>query len=265
MIHPTALIDPSAHLGHNVRIGAYAIVSAQVEIGDDSVLHPHVVLHPGVVLGKKNTVHSGAILGDLPQDLSFSPNIPSRVLIGDRTTIREHVTIHRSTRENGATQVGNDCILMAGSHLAHDVVLGDHVVLANLVLLAGHVAIGDRAFIGGASVVHQFCRIGRLAIIQGASGFSKDIPPFTMAAGRNSIVGLNTVGLRRAEFTASQRNEIKAAFNLIYRSGKNITQALDEAASQSWGAEATGFFDFIRQSKRGICPLLRANSSNINP
>lgn len=260
MIHPTALIDSNARLGKNVHVGPYAIVSAQVEVGDDSFLHPHVVLHPGVVLGKNCTVHSSAILGDLPQDLGFSATIPSRVVIGDRTTIREHVTIHRSTQENGTTEVGHDCYLMAGSHLAHNVVVGNHVILANLVLLAGHVSVADRAFIGGASVVHQHCRIGRHAIIQGVSGFSKDIPPFTMAAERNFVVGLNTVGLRRAGFTAAQRAEIKAAFALIYRSGKNTTQALAEATSQTWGPEATEFFDFVRSSKRGICALLRANA-----
>ncbi len=257
MIHPTAIIDPSARLGANVSVGAYSIVGPRVEIGDQSVLHPHVVIYSGVKMGKANTIHAGAVIGDVPQDLSFLTSTNSFVCIGDRNTIRENVTIHRGSKESSVTNIGNDCFLMAGSHLAHDVSIGNHVIVANNVLLAGHATVGDRVFFGGGSVVHQHTRIGRLVIAQGLSGFSKDVPPFTMAAEVNTVVGLNNVGLKRAGFSPAVRTEIKAAFALIYRSGLNVSQALAAAHEQIWGPEATEFFDFIRSAtKHGVCALI---------
>lgn len=256
MIHPTALIDPTAKIGKNVTIGPFSIVGAEVEIGDDSVLQAHAVIYSGVKMGQANTIHAGVVIGDLPQDLGFVASTPSFVQIGDRNVIRENVTIHRSSRENRATSIGDDCYLMAGAHMAHDVCLGNRVILANNVLLAGYSIVGDRVFFGGGSVVHQHTRIGRLVMAQGLSGFSKDVPPFTMAAEVNTVFGLNNVGLKRAGFSPAVRQEIKAAFTLIYRSKMNVSQALATAARQTWGAEATEFFEFIRgASKNGICAL----------
>ncbi|HEX8371622.1 MAG TPA: acyl-ACP--UDP-N-acetylglucosamine O-acyltransferase [Chthoniobacterales bacterium] len=254
MIHPTACIDPTAQIADNVQIGAFCVIGAGVEIGEFCVLHPHVVVHSGVKMGRANTVHAGAVLGDVPQDLAFVASTLSYVVIGDRNVIRENVTIHRASRENGTTRLGDDCFLMANAHLGHDVVVGDRVILANNVLLGGHVTVGDRVFFGGSSAVHQHVRIGRLAIAQGLAGCSKDVPPFTMVAEINLMSGLNTVGMKRAGFSPSVRAEIKSAFALIYRSGLNISQALAEAEKQTWGAEATEFFDFILgESKHGIC------------
>jgi UDP-N-acetylglucosamine acyltransferase len=152
---------------------------------------------------------------------------------------------------------------MAGAHLAHNVSLGDYVVIANNALLGGHVQVAERVFIGGGCVFHQHVRVGRLAICQGASAFSKDIPPFTTAAERNGIAGLNVVGLRRAGFTAAQRAEIKAAFALLYRQGFNTTQALAVARERTWGAEAQAFFDFVAAAqKRGICDFLASRGGD---
>jgi UDP-N-acetylglucosamine acyltransferase len=178
------------------------------------------------------------------------------VEIGDRNVIREHVTIHRGTAADSKTDLGNDNFLMAGSHLGHNCAIGNKVIIANNCLLAGYVSVDDAAFLGGGCVFHQFMRIGRLAITQGASGFGKDIPPFVVAAGVNKVVGLNTLGLRRAGFTAEERAEIKAAFHLLYESGFNISQALAEARARTWSANAQSFFDFVANAeRRGICSL----------
>ena len=209
-------------------------------------------------MGQENTVGHGAILGGDPQDFSFNPITESHIQIGDRNRIREHCTIHRGTQAGTATVIGDDCFVMVGCHLAHNVRLGNRVVMANNVLLAGHVTVDDGAFLGGGCVFHQHIRIGRLAIAQGGGAFGKDIPPFTLAARVNGIGGLNVVGLRRAGYTAEQRAEIKRAFALLYLSGLNTSQALAAAESQTWGAEASEFFSFVSAAKkRGICALLR--------
>lgn len=252
-IHRTAIIDPSAKLGFDVEIGAYVVVGEGVEIGNGTVIHSHVVLYRGVRLGEKNTIHSGAVLGDAPQDLGFKAETTSFVEIGARNTIREHVTIHRGSKENNVTRVGDDCFLMAGAHLGHDVQLGNRVILANNCLLGGFAIVEDRVFMGGGSVLHQHTRVGRLAMIQGLSGFSKDVPPFTTAARRNEVAGLNIVGMRRAGLDIASRTEIKEAWQLVFRSGYNVQQALAFARQRTWNTETQSFFAFIERSKRGIC------------
>jgi UDP-N-acetylglucosamine acyltransferase len=208
-------------------------------------------------MGSDNLIGYGAILGGDPQDFAFRPEIRSGVLIGNGNKIREYATIHRGTHEDTFTTIGDGCFLMAGAHLAHNVVLGNQVILANNALLGGHVQVGDQVFIGGGCVFHQFVRVGRLAICQGLSAFSKNIPPFTAAAERNGVAGLNVVGLRRAGFSAAQRAEIKEAFALLYRRQLNTTQALAAVQDLVLGAEAREFFEFVAASrKRGICDLL---------
>jgi UDP-N-acetylglucosamine acyltransferase len=256
-IHPTAVIDSRAELGSRVTVGPYAVIEPGARIGDDCTIQAHAVIGAHVTLGKENLVGHGAVLGGDPQDFAFRPEIQSEVRIGNGNKIREHCTIHRGTHENSATVVGESCFLMAGAHLAHNVQVGNGVILANNVLLGGHVVVEDRVFIGGGSVFHQFTRVGRLAIAQGLSGFSKDIPPFTIAAEVNFVAGLNVIGLRRAGLGTEQRAEIKEAFKLLYRSGRNTKQALAAAAEREWGAEAQEFFAFVAAaSKRGICALL---------
>jgi UDP-N-acetylglucosamine acyltransferase len=258
VIHPTAVVHPSAQLGVNVTIGPYAVVEGPAVIGDGCVIQSHAIVGSKVRMGRDNVVGYGAVIGGDPQDFAFRAEIDSGVEIGHRNRIREYCTIHRGTAEGSATVLGDDCFLMAGAHLAHNVHLGNRVILANNALLGGHVAVEDSVFIGGACVFHQHIRVGRLAIAQGGSAFSKDIPPFTLAAERNTVAGLNVIGMRRAGLSSETRRDVKAAFNLLYRSGLNKTQALQAAESRTWGTEAESFITFIRTSKRGICALLRS-------
>ena len=208
-------------------------------------------------MGRENLIGYGAIIGGDPQDFAFQPSVKSTVQIGDGNKIREYCTIHRGTAESSATVIGSGCFLMAGTHVAHNCHIADHVVIANNALLAGHVTVGERAFIGGGSAFHQYVRVGRLAMCQGLTACSKDLPPFTIASGLNGVAGLNVVGLRRAGYGAEQRAEIKAAFALLYRRGLNTTQALAAARERPWGEGAQAFWDFVAGAKkRGLCALI---------
>jgi UDP-N-acetylglucosamine acyltransferase len=265
-IHSTAIIHPEAKIAADAEIGPFVCIEGPAEIGAGCQLQPHVVLTGRVRLGNETRIGYGAIIGAPSQHLSFPPDHPGEVVIGNANVIRELCTIHRSTAEGGATRIGDHNYLMAGSHLGHDVQLGDHVTIANNSLLGGHVQVADRVFIGGGCVFHQHVRIGRLAIAQGASAFSKDIPPFTLAAERNTVAGLNVIGLRRAGLDPARRQEIKNAFKLLYKSGLNTAQALDASAELDWGPNAREFFDFVREAKkRGICDLLETTRSGLAP
>jgi UDP-N-acetylglucosamine acyltransferase len=255
--HPTAIIHAGAKIAADVDIGPYVCIEGPAEISSGCVIQPHAVLTGRVHLGNDNRIGYGAVIGAPSQHLSFAHDHPGEVIIGHSNTIRELCTINRSTAEGGATRIGHHNYLMAGTHLGHDVQLGDRITIANNTLLGGHVHVADGVFIGGGCVFHQHIRIGRLAIAQGASAFSKDIPPFTLAAERNTVAGLNAVGLRRAGLDAAQRQEIKNAFRLLYKSGLNTAQALAAAGELDWGPNAREFFDFVRAAKkRGICDLL---------
>jgi UDP-N-acetylglucosamine acyltransferase len=257
VIHSAAIVHPSAQIAARVEIGPGAVIEAGARIGAGCVIQAHAVIGAHVVMGEGNLVGYGAIVGADPQDFAFRPEIRSEVRIGHRNRLREYCTIHRGTTEDSATVIGDDCFLMGGTHLAHNVRLGNRVITANNVLLGGHVLVEDGVFIGGGCVFHQNTRVGRLAIAQGASAFSKDIPPFTLAAERNTVAGLNVIGLRRAGLDSARRQEIKAIFNLFYRGGLNTTQALAAAAAREWSPEARAFRDFIAAAKkRGICALL---------
>lgn len=257
MIHPTAVIHPDAMLGSDVIIGPYAVIEGAAKIGDGCEIQAHAIIGANVEMGRDNLIGYGAVIGGDPQDFAFKREVRSLVRIGDGNKIREYCTIHRGTTENSVTTVGHRCFLMAGAHLAHNVSLGDNVIIANNALLGGHVQVAERVFIGGGCVFHQFIRVGRFVMCQGGAAFSKDIPPFTLAANLNGVAGLNVVGLRRGAFTMAQRTEIKEAFNLLYRRGLNTTQALAEARERTWGPEAQSVFDFVAASrKRGICDLI---------
>jgi UDP-N-acetylglucosamine acyltransferase len=261
-IHPTALVDAGAQVGERVQIGPYAVIGAETVIGDDSIIQSHVVLEGAVRLGTNNLVGHGSVVGGPPQDLSFKTETRSRVEIGHNNVIREHCTIHRGTAEGSATVLGDGNFLMVGAHVGHNSRIGHGVIIANNCLLAGYVQVDDGAFLGGGSVFHQFVRVGRLAMCQGRSGFGKDIPPFLMAAGRNLVSGVNSLGLRRAGFSAAQREEIRRAFTLLYRSGLNTRQAVEKADATEFGPEAREFFEFVRQArKRGIVPYRYAGDS----
>jgi UDP-N-acetylglucosamine acyltransferase len=252
-IHPTAIISKGAELADDVEIGAHAMIGETVSLGAGCVVQANAILEGRTIIGAQNFIGYGAVIGATPQDFAFRETVTSEVRIGDQNTFREYVTIHRGTKEGSATVVGNNCYLMVGTHLGHNVKLGDKVVIANNCLLAGYVEIGDSAVLGGGSVFHQFLRIGRLAMVRGGTRFGKDIPPYVSADGENLLSGVNAIGLRRAGFPPEVRMEIKRAFKLIYWSGINVSQALERAKEQTWGSEAMQFFDFIASSKRGVC------------
>jgi len=257
-IHPTAIVDPGAQIGSDVEIGPFSIVAPQAMIGEETIVQSHVVIEGEVVVGTRNLVGHGVIIGAPPQDFSFLPERNTRVEIGNDNIIREYCTIHRGSAEGSATKIGDKNFLMAGAHIGHNCVIRNNVVIANNCLLAGHVRVDNGAFLGGGSTFHQHMHIGRLVMVQGSSAFGKDLPPFVMAAERNSVFGLNVLGLRRTGFSAKDRDEIKAAFKLVYLSGLNVAQALEKAATMKFNAPAREFLDFVANAKnRGICPLKR--------
>jgi UDP-N-acetylglucosamine acyltransferase len=253
-IHPTATVDPKADIGADVEIGPYTWIDSDVTLGDGCRIGPHVAIMRHSTLGKACAVHAGAVIGDLPQDLGFKP-AETRVNIGDGCTLREGVTVHRGTRPGTVTRIGNQCYLMAFAHVAHNVVLGNNVIMANNVLLAGYVEVGDRAFISGHCSVHQFNRIGRLAMMGGNSAVSRDVPPFCLVApvSLNTVAGVNTVGMRRAGFTAAERLEVNRAFKLLYRSGLNLREAVQEIRRKFPTGPAAEMAAFAEGSKRGLC------------
>ena len=260
-IHPTALVDPGARIGAGVEIGPFSTIGPEVVIGDNTIVQSHVVIEGDVAIGTGNFIGHGAVIGAPPQDLSFSPERKTRVEIGNENVIREYCTIHRGSADGSATKIGDKNFLMAGAHLGHNCAIGNNVIIANNCLLGGYVRVDNGAFLGGGGVFHQHMRIGRLALTQGASGFGKDIPPFVIAAEINYVFGVNVIGLRRAGFSGQDRDEIKAAFKLLYTSGLNISQAVEKAAATEFGAPAREFFAFVAGAgKRGICPLKRGSA-----
>ena len=254
MIHPTAIVEPGAQLGTDVQIGPFACVAATARLGDGCVLAPHAIVLGHTTLGARCKVHSGAVIGDLPQDLSFKDE-PSYVVVGDDCTFREGVTVHRGTKPGTTTRIGNHVFMMANSHAAHNCEVGDRVIMANGVLLGGYVVVGERCFFGGSSAVHQFCHVGRLAMVAADSILTKDLPPFctSLSAENSQVGGLNVVGLRRAGFTAAQRAQIKQAFGTVYRSGLNVSQARERLRADAANPFAAEFAEFLSQAKRGIC------------
>ena len=261
MIHATAVIDPKAELDPSVRVGPHALLEGPVVIGPGTEIQGRAVISGCVRMGKNNRVGYGAVIGSYPQDLSFDPKVSSGVEIGDNNVIHEYCTIHRGTKEGSNTVVGSNNLLMAGAHLGHNARVANNVTLADNVLLAGYAEIHDRVFIGAGSVVHQFTRMGAVSVLQENSGIGKDIPPFSIAIGKNSIAALNVAGLRRAGFNSVLCDEIRSAFDLLYRSGLNATQALGEAEKRNWLPETMKFWNFVSTTKRGICPMERGKRS----
>jgi len=235
-IHPTALIEDGAVIGPDCDIQAYAVIHRHARLGKGVRVFPH------------------AVIGGDPQDLGFESSTPSTAEIGDHAVIREHVTIHRSTKANGATVVGSHAYLMANAHVAHDCGVGDRVIMANAVLLAGHVTVGERSFIGGGAAIHQFVRIGAGVMVGGLSRITRDCPPFTMVAERDELIGFNVVGLRRRGISKATLAELKSCFASIYNQKadpvSNAGQLVQNAPPQS--AEARAFVEFFLTGKRGF-------------
>lgn len=252
MIHPTAVIHPKAQLDPSVSVGSYAVIDEGVSVGANCVIGPHVHLTGHTTIGAHNQFHTGSVIGDAPQDLKYKGE-PTRLRIGDRNVFREHVTVNRSNKLEEDTIVGSNNFLMANSHVGHNCIVGDYVILANGALLGGHVTVQDRAFISGNCLVHQFVRVGRLALMQGGSAVSKDLPPFCVARGGNGICGLNVVGLRRAGFTSEQRLELKKLYHALFRSGQKLAVTLASARREFTGEPALLLLDFVAASKRGLC------------
>jgi len=252
-IHPTAVVDPKARLAADVTVGPHCVVSGEAEIGPGTVLGAGVVVEGPLRIGKNCKLGHHAVVGGLPQDLKYR-GARSLVEIGDSNTIREFVTINRATDEGDKTVVGNNNLLMAYVHLAHNCVIGNNVILANAVNLAGHVTIDDFASLGGLTPVHQFVRIGRYAFIGGGSRVAKDVPPFVRAAGNPlRIAGLNSVGLVRRGFSPEVRLELKRLYRLFFRSGLNTSQALARIEAELSGIpEVKEFVQFVRSSQRGV-------------
>ncbi len=251
MIHPTAIISPHAKLDSTVQVGPYTILDAGVELGADCVVGPHVYLTGLLTAGTKNQFHAGCVIGDAPQDLKYD-GTPTRVRIGDNNVFREHVTIHRATKPEGETVIGSNNLLMANVHIGHNSHVHNHVILANGVLLAGHVTIFDRAFLSGNAAVHQFVRVGTLAMMQGLSGVTQDLPPFAVSRAMNEMCGLNIVGMRRAGINAADRLEVKRLYRELFRCGKNLRAAVAEAQGKFTGEPAKTMLAFIAESKRGV-------------
>jgi UDP-N-acetylglucosamine acyltransferase len=250
-IHPTAIVDPGAGLGARVDVGPLAVVEAGTEIGDHCSIAAHATIRRFTTMGRDNAVHEGAVLGGEPQDVAFTGD-DSRLVIGDRNLIREGVTIHRSTKPGGTTVVGSDCFLMAYAHIAHDDRIGDGVILANNVALAGHVDIANGAFLSGGVVVHQFCRVGRLAMLGGLSKVVQDCLPFVITDGNPARArGLNVVGLRRAGVKAAQVRTLKEAYRLLVRSGLPLESALERMVALD-DPLVDEMVAFVRASKRGF-------------
>jgi UDP-N-acetylglucosamine acyltransferase len=252
MIHPTAVIHPQAKLHASVQIGPHAVIDAGVELGAGCVVGPHVYLTGTTHIGQGNHFHAGCVIGDLPQDLKYK-GAATRVTIADHNVFREHVTVNRATTAGDATVVGSHNFIMASAHIAHNCVVGNHVVMANCATLGGHAKVQDRAFLSGSCLVHQFCRVGTLAIMQGGSAISKDLPPFTVARGDNGICGLNVVGLRRAGFSAEARLELKKLYHALFRSGTSFSAALAAARKQFSSPGAQVMLEFVTEAKRGVC------------
>lgn len=253
-VHPTAIVSPRANLDEGVKVDPYSIIGKNVTVGRGTKIGPHVQLDGWTHIGKECTICKGVVIGTLPQDINFE-NGKSFVKIGDRNLIREYTTIHRGTKEGSTTRIGNDNFFMAYSHIAHNCVVEDGVVIANVGTLAGYVTVEKKAIIGGLSAVHQYVRIGTYSIVGGCSKVVKDVPPYTKADGHpTTLWGLNSVGLRRANFSLQTRKALKKAYQILFRSGLNTSQAMEKISNELESSPPVRHLcSFIKNSQRGIC------------
>jgi UDP-N-acetylglucosamine acyltransferase len=255
VVHPGAHVDPAAVLEDGVQIGPGAVVGPEVHLERGVRVGANAVLAGRTRIGADARIFPGAVIGEEPQDLKYKGE-RSSVVVGARTCIREHVTIHRSTSEGGTTVVGADVLLMANSHVAHDCRIGDRVVLCNGALLAGHIEVEPQAFVSGNVVIHQFTRIGRLAMIGGGSRVGRDVPPYALLIGYSRVRGVNGVGIRRAGFSREAQVEIREAYHELFRSGAQPRDALPKLAETLKTPEARALLDFLAApSKRGLCGM----------
>ncbi len=268
LIHPTAIIDPQARIDASVSIGAYTVIDGPVVIGPQCVIASQVKLIGPMVLGRGNTIHSFAVLGDAPQDLKYHDQ-PSRVIIGDGNIFREHMTVHRGT--NGDTVIGSNGFFMVGSHVGHNCRVGNGVTMVNSAVLGGHVQVSDRAIIGGLCAVHQHCRVGRLAMISNNSAHNVDIPPYCIAMDINMVTQLNAVGLRRSGMSRENINAVRQMFKILFRDnrGLSLNKKISLLPPELQAVpEVREFTDFVATSKRGIArfkPWSERQSRQMDP
>ena len=252
-VHPSAIVDPGAKLGQGVIVGPWTQIGPGVQVGDGTRVGSHVLIERDTTVGADCHLHQGAVLGTDPQDLKFRGE-ETVLILGDRTVIREYATLNRGTADLRQTVVGDDCLLMAYSHIAHDCQIGNNVVISNAVNMAGHVFIEDWSIIGGLTAIHQFVRIGAHAFVGGASRASQDVPPYTRAAGSPmKLYGLNSIGLDRRGFSREVRQALKNAYRAVFQGNLPLTQGLEQAEAEAEDfPEVRHFLTFIRTSERGV-------------
>ena len=252
-VAPTARVHPDAVVGPGARIGEFCVIESDVVIGAGCLLEPYVYIKRWTTLGERNRISAGTVLGTDPLDKNFTSE-RSYLRIGDGNTIREHYTVSRGTKPESVTEIGNDNYIMTSGHIAHNCKIGNNTVIASCALVAGYVEVEDQAFISGGVVIHQFSKIGRLAMIGGNTRVNSDVPPFFLYAGFNvEAKGLNLVGLKRAGYKASDLSTLKKAYQLLYRSGLKLQEALAKIETEIPMPETLHLVDFIRRSERGIC------------
>lgn len=254
LIHPTAIIGPDVRLAEDVRVGPYAILEGPVRVGTGSIIGPHAHLLGRLTLGRDNTIGTGCVLGAEPQHLGYKGE-DTETIIGDGNTFREHVTVHRGMPGTAGTIIGNDNLFMVNTHVAHDCRVGNQCAFANGAVIGGHSSVQDRALLSGNTCVHQFCRVGRMALLSGTSSISQDLPPFWISQGGVNIVhGVNIIGMRRAGIPTHEIQAVRRAFRTIHLQGLTISFAVARVEAESGDLPAVReLIDFIRSAKRGIC------------
>ncbi|HLX12744.1 MAG TPA: acyl-ACP--UDP-N-acetylglucosamine O-acyltransferase [Bacteroidota bacterium] len=256
-IDPRSAVSSKAQLGDNVTVGPFAVIEDDVVIGDGTTIGPNAYIADGARIGKECYIHHGASISSVPQDLKFAGE-KTTAEIGDKTVAREFVTVNRGTVAHGKTTVGTNCFMMAYAHVAHDCEVGNHVILANSVNMGGHVVIEDHAIIGGLVAIHQWSKIGCHAMIGGGFRVTKDVPPYALAGSQPLVFeGLNSLGLRRRNFSPQSIAAIEAAYNTIYHGQLNVSQALQKLREQNLIDEVRHIVEFIASSERGIIPSFR--------
>jgi len=252
-IHATAGIDSHAEIHPEAEIGPYVVVEGPVKIGRGTHVMPHATLMGHTEIGEENEIHPGVVLGDAPQDTAYHGEV-SYLKIGNRNIIREHVQIHRGTKPGSSTVIGDQNFLMAGAHVGHNCSLGNQIVMANGALLGGYVEVSDQVFISAHCLVHQFVRVGTLSLMRGLSGTSRDVPPYSILDWQHTVRGVNVVGLKRAGFDDKRIREIREAFRILFRKGRNLSLAVKEVKEKSeLSADVVALLEFIKSSKRGVC------------
>lgn len=255
MIHPTAVVSSKAQIDSSVEVGPFAVIEDHVRIGGGTRVMAHAVITGYTEIGRDNQIHMGAVIGHLPQDRAFQAGSRTFLRIGDRNIFREYSTVHRGTEPDSSTVIGSGNFLMVGAHVAHNCVIGDKVIICNYACLGGHVHVGDGAFISASVLIHQYVRIGRMVMCSGGATITMDAPPFMTACERNQIWSLNLVGLQRGNVPPDAVREIKNMYKIFYRSGLNVSQALDAIEHAGFeSSEVREFVEFVQNSPRGVLP-----------